>query len=508
MNYENKDELQKLIGPDYQLQWIIGHGGMSTVWLADDVRHEREVALKVLRPEFTANQEFLTRFRNEANSAEGINSPNVVATYDYREVNTDGGFPMCFIAMEYIRGESLADLIAREGQLKEDMALDVLEQAAHGLAVIHRMGLVHRDIKPGNLMITQNGQIKITDFGIAKAAAAVPLTRTGMVVGTAQYVSPEQAQGKKVTAASDVYSLGVVGYEMLAGKRPFTGDSSVSVALAHVSAEPPALPISVSAPARELIEIALRKTPTQRFRDGNEMQLAVEQVRQGMRPTQPGGETAVIAIEPSPTASTQMLADMSRPTTARPAAPRRRPPVPPQAPARAAVPARPARPAPAPAPAVPGKQRGTAGYWVGIVLGVITLAVIGGVAWAFNNGTLGGSTPSSTAPRQSVVTQTTTVETEPTYQAPAEEPTEEPTTAAPDTPSRHSTRSSAPATLTIEDETPTQHTSAPEQRPTEGTSIHTEAPTTQAPSPEPGGGENGLGELDLPNLPNILGGNA
>ena len=118
MNYENKDELQKLIGPDYQLQWIIGHGGMSTVWLADDVRHEREVALKVLRPEFTANQEFLTRFRNEANSAEGINSPNVVATYDYREVKTDGGFPMCFIAMEYIRGESLADLIAREGQLK------------------------------------------------------------------------------------------------------------------------------------------------------------------------------------------------------------------------------------------------------------------------------------------------------------------------------------------------------------------------------------------------------
>lgn len=507
MNYENKDELQKLIGPDYQLQWIIGHGGMSTVWLADDVRHEREVALKVLRPEFTANQEFLTRFRNEANSAEGINSPNVVATYDYREVKTDGGFPMCFIAMEYIRGESLADLIAREGQLKEDMALDVLEQAAHGLAVIHRMGLVHRDIKPGNLMITQNGQIKITDFGIAKAAAAVPLTRTGMVVGTAQYVSPEQAQGKKVTAASDVYSLGVVGYEMLAGKRPFTGDSSVSVALAHVSAEPPALPISVSAPARELIELALRKDPTQRFRDGNEMQLAVEQVRQGHRPARPGGDTAVIAVEPSPTASTQMLADMSRPTTVRPAAPRRRPPAQPQAPARAAVPA-PAQPAPTPANTGVGQRRGNTGYWVGIVLGVITLAAIGGVAWAFNNGTLGGSTPSSTAPRQTVVTQTTTVETEPTYQAPVEEPT----THAPDTASR---RSSAPATLTIEDETPAQPTqrqthtrpSAPAQQPTEGTSIN-EAPTTQAPSPQPGGGENGLGELELPTLPNILGGNA
>ena len=171
----------------------------------------------------------------------------------------------------------------------------MLEQAAHGLAVIHRMGLVHRDIKPGNLMLTQHGQVKITDFGIAKAAAAVPLTRTGMVVGTAQYVSPEQAQGMKVTAASDVYSLGVVGYELLSGKRPFNGDSSVSVALAHVSAEPPALPISVSAPARELIEIALRKDPGQRFRDGNEFQLAISQVRQGLRPAQPGGHTQVVA---------------------------------------------------------------------------------------------------------------------------------------------------------------------------------------------------------------------
>ena len=160
-------------------------------------------------------------------AAEGINSPNVVGTYDYREVETDGGFTVCFIIMEYIRGESLADLIAREGQLTEDVALDVLEQAAHGLAVIHRMGLVHRDIKPGNLMITQNGKVKITDFGIAKAAAAVPLTRTGMVVGTAQYVSPEQAQGMKVTAASDVYSLGSTLYAALEGTRDKTGTDPV-----------------------------------------------------------------------------------------------------------------------------------------------------------------------------------------------------------------------------------------------------------------------------------------
>ena len=190
MNHaEHQERFQALIGDDYRLQWVIGHGGMSTVWLADDVRNDREVAIKILRPEFSDNNEFLSRFRNEAEAAESIDSTNVVATYDYREIDDPVGTTFCFIAMEYVRGESLADMLAREGSLPEEMALDVMEQAAHGLSIIHRMGLVHRDIKPGNLLITQNGRVKITDFGIAKAAAAVPLTRTGMVVGTAQYVS-------------------------------------------------------------------------------------------------------------------------------------------------------------------------------------------------------------------------------------------------------------------------------------------------------------------------------
>ena len=226
---------------------LLGAGGMGEVYLGEQVSLGRKVAIKVLRPEFSSNAEFLARFRNEALAAEGINSPNVVATYDYRELE-DTGRTFCYMALEYVRGESLADLLAREKALPETLALDVMEQASHGLSAIHHMGLVHRDIKPGNLMITQNGQVKITDFGIAKAAAAVPLTRTGMVVGTAQYVSPEQAQGLDVTPASDVYSLGVVGYEMLAGKRPFTGDSSVSVALAHISQAPEPLSTSISAP--------------------------------------------------------------------------------------------------------------------------------------------------------------------------------------------------------------------------------------------------------------------
>lgn len=509
MNTENRDELQELIGSDYQLQWIIGHGGMSTVWLADDVPNQREVAIKVLRPEFSSHEEFLTRFRNEALAAEGINSPNVVATYDYREVPTPTGQTICFIALEYIRGESLADLIVREGRLNEDMALDVLEQAAHGLAVIHRMGLVHRDIKPGNLMITQNGQIKITDFGIAKAAAAVPLTRTGMVVGTAQYVSPEQAQGMDVTAASDVYSLSVVGYELLSGARPFTGDSSVSVALAHVNNEPPALPISVSAPARELIEIGLRKEPNHRFQDGNEMQLAISQVRQGARPAQPGGRTQMIATEPSPTASTQMLADVSDNRTERPAgayppsgqtmAGAQGPggpggPYGPGAPARAAQPGMAAPGYDAGRP--PEKQGSKAGP---IIAGLLALAVIGGgLAWALSSGLIGGkekATPTTTPP---TVTKTQTLSPETS--------TEESTEATTASTSARATVSEPhePGTLTFESEThapppppstPEPQPEQPTQSPQPTTSTQQTSPTSQQPAPPP------EGEQPLPGLP-------
>ena len=511
MNTENREDLQQLVGDGYQLQWIIGHGGMSTVWLADDLANEREVAIKVLRPEFSSNAEFLARFRNEALSAQGINSDNVVATYDYREADTDAGFTVCYIIMEYIRGESLADLIAREGQLDEALALDVLEQAAHGLAVIHRMGLVHRDIKPGNLMLTQHGQVKITDFGIAKAAAAVPLTRTGMVVGTAQYVSPEQAQGMKVTAASDVYSLGVVGYELLSGKRPFTGDSSVSVALAHVSAEPPALPISVSAPARELIEIALRKDPGQRFRDGNEFQLAISQVRQGLRPAQPGGHTQVVATEPSATASTQMLASVAEERTSRPegayppsaarAVASRRPPAPP-APSRAATPA-------------PREHKSSkAGPVISAILLLALLA--GGAAWAYSEGVFdrftGGGTPTTPRPTMSATTPTQAEEED------TEEPVTETTTererttiTEPRNPGtlrfEESEADNAPAPAEPSAEAPAPKTSAPAQ-PSAAT------PTQQGGAPE---GETSIGNqpevsnepapaIELPNLDSLLGG--
>jgi len=481
---DGRERLQKLIGKDYRLQWIIGHGGMSTVWLADDTVHDREVALKILRPEFSDNQEFLVRFRNEAETAELIDSDNVVRTYDYREIPDPAGHTFCFIAMEYIRGESLADLLARERSLDEELVLDVLEQAAHGLSVIHRMDLVHRDIKPGNLLITQNGQVKITDFGIAKAAAAVPLTRTGMVVGTAQYVSPEQAQGREVTAASDVYSLGVVGYEMLAGRRPFTGDSSVSVALAHISQAPPALSTSVTAETRELIGIALRKDPGQRFADGNEMALAVSAVRLGNRPPQPQSAALTeVAPEPSPTEATRMLGAVTHPTTIRPAQP--------------VTPVPPARPLP---PAQPAPQPRGGGFGTGLLLAVLIAALLGGgmyLAWQaglFEGA--GGDEPSTTpTTTQEIVTEWVTPSPEPEQVT-----TPPPTTRAPET--------------TTEFVTPTEESPSPEPEPTpESTTQPTPEPTTQptgqptpppvttAPPVDPGDGTPG----DPDPLPDTLG---
>lgn len=294
------ERTQRLLGERFELQWIIGRGGMSTVWLAHDVEQQRDVAVKILKPEYTENEEFRARFRNEASAAQDLDSPNVVRTYDSGEVeDPDNGTVFCYIIMEYIRGESLADVLSRESSLPQNLALDVLTQTAAGLKAIHEAGLVHRDIKPGNLLITSDGFVKITDFGIAKAAAAVPLTRTGMVVGTAQYVSPEQAQGDQVGPASDVYSLGVVGFEMLAGYRPFSGESTVSVAIKHISETPPELPEEIDPNLRELIRVCLRKSPRTRYADGAELATATVMVAEGKQPPSPHNVPNVSA-EPHP----------------------------------------------------------------------------------------------------------------------------------------------------------------------------------------------------------------
>src|SRR3954451_9488782 len=234
----------RLVGDRYELGELIGYGGMAEVHRGRDSRLNRDVAIKVLRAELARDPSFLNRFRREAHSAAGLNHPSIVAVYDTGEDVTHDGASQPFIVMEFVEGRTLRDIVKAEGKLPVRRAMEIVADVCAALDFSHRNGIIHRDIKPANVMITPTGAVKVMDFGIARAVAdnSATVTQTANVIGTAQYLSPEQARGESVDPRSDVYSTGCLLYELITGVPPFQGDSPVAVAYQHVREDPRAPP--------------------------------------------------------------------------------------------------------------------------------------------------------------------------------------------------------------------------------------------------------------------------
>ncbi|MCU1431601.1 MAG: serine/threonine protein kinase, partial [Actinotalea sp.] len=269
------------LGGRYRLVSRIAVGGMGEVWVGHDEALARNVAVKVLREEFAGDAGFLERFRAEARNSAQLSHPNIAQLYDYGEQDGSG-----FLVMELVLGEPMSDLLDRQPVLPTRRLLPILAQTARALHAAHVAGVVHRDVKPGNILLARSGRVKITDFGISTASNQIPMTASGMVMGTAQYLSPEQAIGRAATPQSDIYSLGIVAYESLVGNRPFTGPTAVDIAVAHVNTPVPPLPTDIDEQLSALIMRMLDKEPGGRPRSAASLARTLDDM---LDRTPPGG---------------------------------------------------------------------------------------------------------------------------------------------------------------------------------------------------------------------------
>src|ERR687891_2913745 len=284
----------RLISGRYRLIGPLGEGGMATIWRGLDEQLDREVAVKILRPQFSSDPGFTARFKQEARAAGSLAHPNIVSVYDY---GTDAESGDQYIVMQLVEGRDLSSVLRERATLGADDAVRVGIAVASALEAAHRRGIVHRDVKPGNILITEDGDVKVTDFGIARAVSEASMTVTGTTLGSVHYFSPEQARGDEVTGRSDVYALGIVLYEMLTGRRPFEGDSAAGVALKRLNEDPPPpstyrpVPSGLSA----IVMRALERDPAPRFPDAGSMAEALRVWQKNPEAIPPGVAAAGVA---------------------------------------------------------------------------------------------------------------------------------------------------------------------------------------------------------------------